>query len=171
MEFKKAVNEDVIGIMDIIKQAQEYFRENNIDQWQDNYPNEGIILEDIKKSGSYVLIKDNKIIATVAILFEEDEFYKDIYEGKWISNDKYAVVHRIAVAMNNKGEGIASDILKQVEKFCIKKGVYSIKIDTHEENKSMQRLLVKNGFEYCGIIYVRDKSKRVAFEKVLGDIK
>ncbi|HBN29292.1 MAG TPA: GNAT family N-acetyltransferase, partial [Clostridiaceae bacterium] len=49
----------------------------------------------------------------------------------------------------------------------LSKGVHSIKIDTHRENKSMQRLLKKNGFEYCGIIYLKDKSERIAFEKTL----
>lgn len=41
-----------------------------------------------------------------------------------------------------------------------------IKVDTHEENISMQKLLKKNNFKYCGIIYLEDKSKRIAFEKI-----
>ena len=49
--------------------------------------------------------------------------------------------------------------------------VYNIKIDTHEDNKPMKRLLEKNWNVYCGIIYL-DKEpsigeKRMAFEKVL----
>ena len=40
-------------------------------------------------------------------------------------------------------------------------------IDTHEDNQSMQKLLAKNQFSYCGIIYLSDGSKRLAFEKVL----
>ena len=43
----------------------------------------------------------------------------------------------------------------------------SIKVDTHEQNLSMQKLLRKNNFEHCGIIYLQDNSKRIAFEKIL----
>ncbi|WP_455539180.1 hypothetical protein [Terrisporobacter sp.] len=47
----------------------------------------------------------------------------------------------------------------------MEKKVHSIKIDTHEKNISMQNLLKKNNFEYCGIVYLEDGGKRVAFEK------
>jgi len=54
-----------------------------------------------------------------------------------------------------------------IEKMCLEKGIHSIKIDTHEQNISMQRLLDKNGFQYCGVIFVADQSPRVAYEKIL----
>lgn len=50
---------------------------------------------------------------------------------------------------------------------CRGKEIKSIRIDTHQDNKSMQRLILKNNFEYCGIIYVEDGSERLAYEKVL----
>ena len=43
----------------------------------------------------------------------------------------------------------------------------SIKIDTHKDNISMQKLLEKNDFKYCGIIYLEDGSQRIAFEKII----
>lgn len=44
-----------------------------------------------------------------------------------------------------------------------------LKIDTHENNIIMQRLLTKLGFERRGIIYVReDHYPRIAFEKQQG---
>ena len=39
-----------------------------------------------------------------------------------------------------------------------------LRIDTHENNKVMQRALEKQGFERCGIIYVPDGTPRIAFE-------
>jgi hypothetical protein len=32
---------------------------------------------------------------------------------------------------------------------------------------SGERLLQKNGFKYCGIIYLEDQEERIAFEKIL----
>lgn len=44
MELRKSSRSDIESIMKIIHQAQNYFKENGIDQWQNNYPNEETIL-------------------------------------------------------------------------------------------------------------------------------
>lgn len=167
MEFRKSVETDVTSIMNIIKQAQAYFKEQGINQWQDNYPNFETVKKDIINKNGYILLKDNNIVGTVAVAFDGEKNYEAIYDGEWISNDEYAVIHRIAVDHNYKGLGLSSVIIKNIEKICLKKGVHSIKVDTHKENLSMQKLLQKNRFQYCGIIYLEDKSKRIAFEKML----
>lgn len=167
MEFRKTVKTDINDVMNIIRQAQVYFKELGINQWQNDYPNVEIINNDIDNENSYVLLKDNKIVATAAVSFEGEKTYDSIYEGQWISNKGYAVIHRIAVNNNYKGLGISSKIIRNVEQLCLKKGVYSIKVDTHEENLSMQNMLKKNQFQYCGVIYLEDGSKRIAFEKIL----
>lgn len=167
MEFRKAAETDINNIMNIIKQAQTYFKEQGINQWQNNYPNVETISNDIANKNSYVLLKDNNIVATAAVSFDGEKTYNSIYEGEWISNNEYAVIHRIAVDNTYKGLGLSSQIIKHVEELCLNKGVHSIKVDTHEENISMQKLLKKNKFQYCGIIYLEDGSKRIAFEKTL----
>ena len=167
MEFRKAVETDVNNIINIIHQAQAYFKEHGINQWQNNYPSVETINNDIADKNSYVLLKDNNIVATAAVSFDKEKTYDSIYDGEWISNNEYAVIHRIAVDSDYKGLGISSQIIKNVEQLCLNKGVHSIKIDTHEENLSMQKLLKKNKFQFCGIIYLEDKSKRIAFEKTL----
>lgn len=167
MKFRKADKSDVNNIMNIIQQAQEYFKEEGIDQWQNNYPNPETIKNDIDNEESYVLIKDNNIVGTTAVSFEGEPTYNSIYDGSWLSNDKYATIHRVAVDNKHKGLGLASEIINQAEKLCIKNGIQSIKVDTHEDNISMQKLLKKCNFKYCGVIYLEDKSKRIAFEKII----
>ncbi len=167
MIFRKAIESDIINIMKIIKQAQDYFKENGIDQWQNNYPNTETINNDIKNGYAYVLEDDNgKIIGTVAVSFEGEKTYDIIYDGQWLSNDEYAVIHRMAVDNRYKGKALSAVIIKHIEDICLSKGVHSIKIDTHDENISMQRVIKKNNFKYCGIIYLDNKSKRIAFEKL-----
>lgn len=165
MEFRKSTKNDVPKIMNIVKQAQNYFKEQGIDQWQNNYPNEEVINGDIENGDSYVMLKDDKVVATTVISFDKEETYDKIYDGKWLSNGDYAVIHRIAVDNTYKGLGLSHKIIKYTEDKCKENNVHSIKVDTHEENIPMQKLLTKNGFEYCGIIYLEDGGKRVAFEK------
>ena len=44
--------------------------------------------------------------------------------------------------------------------------VKSLRIDTHRQNIPMQNSLVKNGFRYCGIIYLESGDERIAYQKV-----
>ncbi|WP_160673473.1 GNAT family N-acetyltransferase [Clostridium sp. C8-1-8] len=167
MIFRRTVEADIGSIMTIINQAQIYFKENGIDQWQDGYPNPEVIRNDITNGYSYVLIKGSNIVGTAAISFDGESTYDNIYEGQWLSSNSFAVIHRIAVDNEYKGLGLSSVIIENVEKLSVDRGVHSIKVDTHEHNLSMQKLLKKSGFQYCGIIYLEDKNKRVAFEKVI----
>ena len=43
----------------------------------------------------------------------------------------------------------------------------NIRIDTHKDNKIMQGLLARHGFSYCGIIYLKNGSPRLAYQRVL----
>lgn len=167
MEFRKSTKEDLKDIMAIIRDAQAYFKNNNIDQWQNGYPNEDSILSDIESKESYVLVDDNEIIGTAYLSFAGESDYDVIYEGKWLSHEDYAVVHRIAVKNDLKGKGIAGEIFKAIEKICLERDIHDIKIDTHRDNKSMQRFLEKQGFTRCGIVYLKDKSERIGFEKLI----
>ncbi len=167
MEFRKAVDTDIDRIMDIIGQAQTFLREHGIDQWQNGYPNRLTIKDDMDRGDSYVLTINGIVVGTVAIIFGIEKTYKHIYNGKWLSDDEYATIHRIAIDSKYKGLGFASHIFKEVEEMCLKRGIHSIRIDTHEANHPMQRLLRKNKFKYCGIIYLDDGSKRLAYEKLL----
>ncbi|HHY64926.1 MAG TPA: GNAT family N-acetyltransferase [Clostridiaceae bacterium] len=167
MVFRKAVENDLDSIYGLIKQAREYFRQNGIDQWQDNYPNPDIVMEDIKNEECYVVENDDGIIATVVLSFRGEKSYDKIYEGKWLSDNDYAVIHRIAVDSRHKGKRISSFIVSRLEDMCLEKNVFSIRVDTHRDNKSMLKMLSNNGYTYCGIIYLETGSERLAFEKIL----
>lgn len=113
LNFRKTVKADIDNVMVVIKQAQDYFKEQGINQWQNNYPNSDTINNDIVNGHSYVLLKDDNIVATVAVSFDGESTYNNIYDGKWITNDKYAVIHRIAVDNTFKGLGLSSEIIKK----------------------------------------------------------
>ena len=166
MEFRKSRIEDIPEMMEIVRQAQEYFKSKDIDQWQDGYPNEENLRGDIEADESYVMLLDGKIVATTAISFRGESTYDKIYEGNWLSNGKYGVVHRVAVSNKHKGKGLSHEIMKFSQNMCKELGYNSIKIDTHRDNFVMRGLLEKNGFEYCGVILLEDGAERVAYEKV-----
>lgn len=169
MNIRKSEKNDLLGIMELIHQAQRYFKSQNIDQWQDGYPNEEAILNDIQKRSSYVLVDEDQIVGTMYYAIEPDKNYA-IIDGQWLTNDQpYAVIHRIVVDENYKGKSLAKQLFNYVIDDCQAKDVQSIRIDTHHDNLSMQRFLKKNGFEACGDIRLLDsQALRIAFEKLLN---
>lgn len=167
MQFRKAVRADLYAIMNIIKQAQSALFVQGVNQWQDGYPNHEVISLDIAAGSAYVCVIDGLVAAFFVISYDEETAYDDIYDGQWLSLDEYAVLHRIAVAEHHKGRGLATEIICFAEQSCLDRGIHSIKIDTHRDNKPMQRLLAKNDFRYCGIIYLTDGQARIAFEKCI----
>lgn len=172
MILRKTTYSDIHAVMDIIHTAQRSLREMGINQWQNNYPNETVITDDIKKGTAYVLLDENIIIATAVISFETEPSYDKIFEGQWLTDNNYAVIHRLAVADNYKRNGVASVFMDMIREFCMRFNIRSIKIDTHRDNLPMQNMLLKKGYKYCGIIYLGNGfencgAERLAFELVL----
>lgn len=165
MILRLSTAKDLTNIMNIINEGKEFLKNNNVNQWQDGYPNKEVILNDINNNESYVIENNGEVVGTTAVSLVGEKSYDKIYEGNWLSNNKYAVIHRIAVSKGKGIKGVGREILKESEKICLSNGIRNIKIDTHEDNKVMQELLEKNNYKYCGIIFLEDGSKRLAFEK------
>lgn len=165
--FRKSHPNDIPQIMEIITQAQEAFKQNGVDQWQNNYPNISIINADIEAETSYVITENQTVIGTIVVSFNGEDSYNKIYNGQWLCNQRYAVVHRMAINNQHKGLGYASLMFKEIENLCFKNRVFSIKVDTHQQNITMLKLLQKNGFIYCGTVLLEDNSERMAYEKLI----
>jgi len=168
MHIRKAIKKDINTILKIFENGRRIQQETgNAGQWAEGYPTREMVEEDIQKARSYVCISDsheNKvekgtILATMVLDFEPDPNYSYIEDGQWLNDESYAVIHRISSRGVVKGSG----------KYIFEWGInqYSnIRIDTRKENKPMLSLIKKYGFTYCGVIYVHDGTKRLAFQKV-----
>lgn len=118
---------------------------------------EDVFREDIKNNNSYVIVDQNEIVGTFAIIIGEEPTYKIIKNGNWHYNEPYGTIHR--VASNSKSKGIS----KACFDFCFTLIKY-IRVDTHQNNTSMQRAIKRYGSKECGNIYVRDGSERITFD-------
>ncbi|MDK0652575.1 GNAT family N-acetyltransferase [Clostridium perfringens] len=167
MEFRQAKISDLDQIVEIIELSKKYLKETKVDQWQDGYPAKEDLRRDIESGNSYVLTNKDEIVATTVISLDGESTYNSIFNGEWITNEEYIVMHRVAVHEKYKGKGIFKELIKEAESLALNKEIFSIKIDTHRDNISMQRAVVKNNFKRCGIIYLEDGSERIAFEKAL----
>ena len=161
MTIRKTTYADVERAAEIYDSARRFMREaGNPTQWASGYPNADTVREDIESGASYVLVDGERIIAVFYFSVGEDEAYKKIYGGAWLSDEPYAVIHRIAVSDEARGKGAARFIFSE----CLDR-YPNIKIDTHRDNIPMQRALTSSGFEYCGIIYLASGEERLAYQR------
>ncbi|MGL5417009.1 MAG: GNAT family N-acetyltransferase [Clostridium sp.] len=166
MIFRKAVLTDLENIREVINDGKLYLKKNGVEQWQGDYPTDELLISDIVSGNNYVLEENGKIIGTEVIIFDGEPSYTKI-DGEWLSNKDFVVIHRLSVKRGFRNKNIGSELLKFAENLSIKNNIYSLRIDTHENNSTMKHLMGKNSFVYCGIIYLEDNSKRIAFEKIL----
>ncbi|MBU0694937.1 MAG: GNAT family N-acetyltransferase [Bacteroidetes bacterium] len=166
-KFKKAQIADLPQIWDIIQKAIQRRKADGSNQWQDGYPNPEVLQKDIEKEEGYVLMLGETIAGYCAIMINNEPAYTDI-EGEWVTNKDFVVFHRVAIAEEFLGKGLAKKMMSFIEEFALANDIYSIKADTNFDNMAMMKVFEKSGYVYCGEVYFRG-SPRKAYEKVLQD--
>ena len=164
MNIRKAKTEEIDIIMEVFDAAKQFMRVTGNDkQWIDGYPSKDFILDNIRDESLYVcVIEDGQIVGAFYFKVEDDKTYAKIYEGDWLNDKPYGVVHRIA--SNGKRKGIGDACLRWCLAQC-----GNVRVDTHRNNIVMQNILIRNGFRQCGIIFVTNGTERIAFQKEEAD--
>lgn len=155
-----AEERDLSDILNIYQYARNFMADSgNPRQWAGGYPREELLLQDIKNRRLYLCRDSRAVYGVFAFIIGEDDTYRRIEDGAWLSDAPYGTIHRIA------GNGTKKGILAEAVSYCESK-IPHLRIDTHQDNLIMQHLVVKLGFRKCGTIYVSDGSPRIAFEKI-----
>lgn len=158
LEIRQAKAEDLSQILPIYAYARKFMKETgNPNQWKDTTPREEVLRKDIDAGNLYVIQDAQGIHAVFAFIIGEDPTYIRIEQGSWQSDSPYGTIHRLA------GDGTQKGIFEMVVKYCLEK-IPHLRVDTHADNKVMQHLILKNGFEKRGIIYIADGTPRIAYE-------
>ena len=170
--LRKATEKDTEDLMHIYNEAKKGMKAMEIDQWkEDGEPNRNTIKRDLLHQCLWVLHNEkNRCIATAAIIETLDPDYADEnIQGAWINKENtYLAIHRVAILPSFKGQRLTDYFIHQAEKEAREQQRKSIRIDTHIDNKPMQKWIARHGFLFCGIITIAsDGTKRNAYEKIL----
>ncbi len=168
LKMVPSVEENLEDVLEIYHDASQAMAEAGIPQWQNNYPNEHTFLEDVRAEKSFVFLEEDELVATAMVDVDGDPAYQKIYDGKWLNDKPYGVIHRIAVK-KSRGKSLqyGQRTFTEIFKYLLSQGVYNVRIDTHEKNRPMRNLLEKFGFTLCGKVTVHDGTERMAFQKEL----
>ena len=156
---RKAKWEDLEKIGEIYAYARGFMAEHgNPNQWGTIHPPKEQLVADIQNGDLYVITDYTGIHGVFYFFIGADPTYAVIDDGMWHDDRIYGTIHRIA----SDGSG---GILGTAVQFCKGKIDY-LRIDTHADNKVMQRAVAKQGFQRCGIIYQPDGSPRIAYDLI-----
>ena len=158
--IRNALPSDWDDIMEIYAIARRFMKEaGNPNQWGDTFPPEEMIREDLRLHQNYVVELDGRVQAVFAMIPGDDPTYQLIL-GSWLNYRPYCAVHRVASRGEVKGlTGLILDWALE------RHG--NVRIDTHDDNRPMQRALEKAGFTHCGRIWMENGETRIAYQKVL----
>ena len=149
---------DLPEILRLFDAARAFMAQNgNPNQWKPGYPLPSTVENDIRQGNFYLIKQGTHVCGCFAFIIGADDTYRHIEQGEWLSESTYGTIHRLA------SDGTARGIFQTALEFCVSKCCH-IRADTHADNTVMQKLLIKHGFSYRGIIYVADGTPRYAYE-------
>ena len=155
--IRPALLSDLPALLDLFAEARRFMAASgNPDQWGNGYPSPALLRSDIEAGHSYVLEDEGEILVSFYFASGPDATYK-IIDGMWHTDGMYHVIHRIASATHGKGAAA------RCVTWC-KSHADVLRIDTHHDNRVMQRFLQKQGFIPCGTIHLENGAPRLAFD-------
>ena len=159
LTIRKAEPADIEAMLAVYEASRRYMRATgNLTQWSDGYPARADVAADIAAGNGYVGTIDGEVAMAFAFILGDDPTYRVIEQGAWLDDRPYGTIHRLG------SNGRQGGMLAACVDFCFRH-TDNLRLDTHRDNRPMLTAVGRLGFTRCGIIYCRDGSPRIAFQK------
>ncbi len=161
MTIRSSRYEDIPRMLELFDAARRIMRsDGNMTQWPEGYPSEELLREEIDKGFSHIIEDGGEAVAVFSFIIGRDPTYSRIEGGAWLDDEApYGTIHRIASTPDSHG------IMAAVIDWCARR-IPVLRIDTHRDNRIMQKCILRAGFTYCGIIHIADGSERLAYQRL-----
>ena len=167
MKIRLANDKDIIRVVEITNACANHMINQNIFQWDENYPSKEAFNEDVQNNSLYVIEKNNDILGCLCISAKIDDVYKNV---KWLTlNERNIYLHRLAIHPDHQGKGLALKLMSYAEEFTIQRGYKSIRLDTFSGNPKNNKFYNLQGYTKLEKIFYRDQSDMPfhCYEKIL----
>ena len=112
--------------------AISHMNQQNINQWDEWYPDRQILQEDIQKGQLSIGILDSQIVAAYVINSECDD---DYITGNWEDKDSlFCVIHRLCIHPLHQNKKIGRNTMLHIEEAARNNNLTSIRLDTFTLN-------------------------------------
>ena len=169
--YRKATLQDIDEVMRAVEDSREFLKAQGNNQWTNGYPNRDDFINDINNGRLFVVFDQDDptiLVGVCALTYHEDD-YQNLYEGKWLTDLPYMVMHRVALKKEYRGHGYGKRLFDVFVEQAKIEGYRSLRIDTHEHNDVMRHLIASYGFVSCGKAILTPNKDRMVFERVLKE--
>jgi len=164
MEFSPATHKDLPELMQLYRAATLQMDAQGIPQWDEIYPDQLVIGEDIARGEMTLGMIDGHI----AVAFMLESCAEGDYErAQWrYLEPRFVVLHRLCVHPDFQGRGVARKTMDYLEREVLARGICTIRLDAFSQNPAALHLYESRGYEKAGEIRYR-KGLFYLYEKKL----
>jgi len=147
--FRKARQDELEIVLEMLKQAALWLQEKKINYWQDWISPPSNFVNWIKRGFTqnefFIVESQSKIVACFRLQWEDEIFW-----GKRENNSGY--VHSFTVSRDLAGQGIGYRILDWVSEYCKDNGKQILRLDCGADNPGLKKYYEGYGFRAKGEI-------------------
>lgn len=143
MNLVKATRADA----DALKRLYRACAKGQFCAWDEDYPNDDTIREDLRFGGLFVLKSKGRIVACGSVIPPENEETGPM----WTPCQSPCALSRIGVAPSEQGKGLSKVLLKMLLIAARGMGYDSARLLVSPQNPPAMRLYRGEGFRLCGM--------------------
>lgn len=153
LEFRRAGTDDLDALVALYGAAAQDMREKGIDQWDEYYPDQETLTEDVESGDMTLGLLDGALACAYVVNREYDPEYE---LGAWEHTEgDFCVLHRLCVNPEMQGRGLARQAMARMEKTALEQGFDSVRLDVFSQNLHAQRLYERLGYRRTGEVRFR----------------
>lgn len=143
-QYVKATELDLKECQNLKNQVVQRLINEKTPIWNDEYPNDDCIKEDIFNGYARMLKKNDEIIAFAALMAADKEFGKDVFEKNTAS------FSRLMVKSNFLNQGVGTYFVTCLAKEAKQMGYKALGILVHDINEKAKKMYEKLKFDFLG---------------------
>ena len=161
--IRLAQNNDRNRLLDIVIAATHHLDSAGIHQWDDRYPDQATVQNDIDAQSLYVIEIGEKLAGMITLNDKESPEYQSIH---WQFSGRVRVIHRLTIDPSHQRQGLASRLLEFAESNAKSLGYDTIRLDAFSQNPAALALYEHRAYLKAGTVQFR-KGCFFCFEKPL----
>ncbi|KFF11325.1 acetyltransferase [Chryseobacterium soli] len=150
--IRKAIPADLFQIEKVLEAVKADMHNNNIDQWDAEYPNKNILKRDIESQVGWVLTENGEIVSYMVLNESCDEEYNLL---SWRYASPFLIIHRLFVSPLVQGKGVSSTMIQYAEQYAFENNYQSIRLDAFSLNETANLVYLKKRYEFVGTVIFR----------------
>jgi len=154
--------DDLATTLSIVRRSIVAMRSAGVDQWDDHYPDESTLADDIAAESLFLIRCEEQPVGLIVLNEHQEPEYGTV---SWRLGGRVMVVHRLVIDPEFQRRGLATELMRFAEEWAI--GVFdSIRLDAFAANPAAVSFYENLGYVRAGTVTFR-KGEFVCFEKAV----